>query len=245
MELINLKYDEINIKQSRATIETKWMDQFSNFSETSFADHLTKEDLSLLFYLYDNIFLNDFFKNTYKGSFNFSISNRMTKSAGITLCPKNIKSLHPQQVKFEIRISANFLNNYHHLNKEKYVCGLKTKNPLEALLLIMEHEICHVIEFVYFNQSSCRNNRFKNLAYNIFGHKSSYHALPTNGEIAKEKLGLKIGDSVAFYYKSKKLKGIIYKINKNATVMVKDTKGNYRDYKGNQYSKYYVPLDKL
>jgi hypothetical protein len=79
----------------------------------------------------------------------------------------------------------------------------------------------------------------------LFGHTESYHKLPTHRQIASQKLGLDIGDTVSFIFEGKRLKGILYNINKSAIIMVPDKNGTMMDSKGNRYSKYYVPLTLL
>ncbi|UWG96516.1 hypothetical protein LPY66_16720 [Dehalobacter sp. DCM] len=169
----------------------------------------------------------------------------MTKSAGLTLCPKNIVKIQPEELVIEIRISVNLLFNYGMLEGNKMVGGILTSNNLEALQLIFEHELCHVIEFIHYHKSNCTQERFKSLARNIFGHIESTHKLPTSNQIATQKLGLNIGDNVSFNFEGKRLTGILYRINKRATVMVKDKNGYLTDKNGNRYVKYYVPLPLL
>lgn len=206
---------------------------------------LSVEDLTLLFWLYDRIFFNNGFAEGFAGKLKFSISRRMTKSAGITLCPRRIDRIKPEELVIEIRIGVDFFLQYGMLDGSKFVCGIKTENSLEALLLVFEHELCHAVEFITFKKSSCKGKRFKTIAGNIFGHTESYHKLPTNRQIASQKLGLKLGDTVSFDFEGKRLTGILYNINKRATVMVRDRKGQLADKHGNRYSKYYVPLPGL
>ena len=203
---------------------------------------LSTADLNLLFQLYDRLFLENWFKHNYRGKLKFSLSRRMTKSAGLTLCPKNMDRIKPEDLVIEIRIGVDFFFHYGLVEGGKTVCGIKASSSLDALQLVFEHELCHVIEFILFKRSNCRGKRFKTIAGNIFGHTESYHMLPTNRQIARQKLGLKIGDPVSFTFEGKKLTGFIYNINKRATVMVRNNKGDLIDRHGNRYSKYYVPL---
>ena len=111
--------------------------------------------------------------------------------------------------------------------------------------MVLEHEICHAIEFIYYYESNCKGDRFKTISNNLFGHTSSYHQLPTHKELAREKYGLRIGDKISFIFADKKLNGVIYGINKRATIMVQDKNGQYADKQGNRYVKYYVPLNNI
>ena len=131
------------------------------------------------------------------------------------------------------------------VNSDNNVCGIKTSNSLEALQVVFEHELCHVIEFVNFNESNCKGARFKTISNNLFGHTESYHQLSTQKEIVQKKLGINIGDSVSFNFQDNNLKGILQGINKRATVMVPDKNGAFVDNRGNKYAKYYVPVNRL
>lgn len=244
LQLFKIKMEEHLIHSKRQKITDEFNHQSNNIKDGNI-EIISNQDLSLLFDLYDKLFFNDCFKNNYEGKVKFSLSKRMTKSAGATICPKNIHKIKPKDWIIEIRIGVNFFFNYNSVHKEKIVSGIKTKNSLEALQIVFEHEICHVIEFICFNQSSCKGKRFKELSYNLFKHTRNYHRLPTNREIAYESKGLKIGDRVNFIIDGKKTQGIIHNINKRATVMVKNKKGRYQDVYGTRFTKYYVPLQLL
>lgn len=230
-----------NIDKRRADVSKGLIHQSSNIKSGDINTISTK-DLQLLFRLYDQIFFENWFQNCFTGKLIFSLSRRLTKSAGLTLCPKNIEIIQPEELVIEIRISVNLLFNYGMLEGNKLVGGILTGNNLEALQLIFEHELCHVIEFIYYHKSNCSQERFKSLARNIFGHITSTHKLPTSKQIAAQNLGLNIGDTVFFDFEGKRLTGILYRINKRATVMVKNKNGHLTDKKGNRYIKYYVPL---
>lgn len=206
---------------------------------------ISAADLELLFDLYDRIFFEGTFASRFKGKFKFSLSSRMTRSAGKTICPKNIERCKPEDLTIEIRIGVELLFQYDSIEGNKKVGGISTANSLEALQLVFEHELCHAIELLCFHKTSCRGVRFKTIANNLFGHTESYHELPTFRQIAAQRLGAKPGDTVVFTFEGKKLSGILYNINKRAVVMVKDKQGRYADNKGNRYSKYYVPLELL
>ncbi|MCR1897428.1 SprT-like domain-containing protein [Irregularibacter muris] len=242
--MIQYQYDNKNIIKKRAYITQEFMKLSPNIKSKRIKE-ISPEDIKILFELYDKVFLNKHLENNFPGNFKFSLSKRMTRSAGLTLCPKNIGERKPEEVIIEIRIGVNFFFQYHLLERDKKVCEIQSHHALEALQLVLEHEICHVIEFIYFHQSSCKGNQFKTIARNLFGHTSSYHELPSNREIAKEKFNLHIGDKITFDFEEKILEGMIYAINKRATVMVPDKKGQYADKEGNKYNKYYVPVGKI
>jgi hypothetical protein len=203
---------------------------------------ISAADIELLFQLYDEIFFGSWFKESYEGKIRFSLSRRMTKSAGLTICPKRMDKIKPEELVIEIRIGVDFFLHYGLIEGSKKVCGVMTNSSLQALQLVFEHELCHVIEFIHFKKSNCSGKRFKAIAGSLFGHTESYHKLPTNKQIAKQKLGLDIGDTVSFTFEGKRLKGLLYNINKRAIIMVRDKSGPLIDNKGNRYTKYYIPL---
>lgn len=236
-----MEFSKDDIVNKREEISELFVSKSPNIKNRTISK-ITTADLELLFDLYDETFLENRFKNNFTGKMKFSLSKRMTKSAGLTLCPKNIGKIKPDKLVIEIRIGIDFFFHYGLVEGRKTVCGIKTNNSLEALQIVFEHELCHVMEFIAFNRSSCKGKRFKAMAGNLFGHTESSHRLPTQRQIAKQKLGLNIGDKVSFTFEGRKLSGVIYNINKRATVLVRNNKGNLADKEGNRYSKYYVPL---
>lgn len=204
---------------------------------------ISSKDIALFFSLYDKYFFNGELGKCFSNKIKFSVSNKMTKSAGKTIVKRNNYSCEINQ--YEIRMGLNFFVGYNKVDRDKYVNGVKTKDVLNAFSLVFEHELCHLLEFYIFNKSSCSNKRFKTIAKKIFGHTGVFHELPTYSEIAYKNMGLKLGCSVNFNYEGNLLHGVINAINKRATVMVSNDKGNYLDRLGNHYLKYYVSLDML
>lgn len=244
INILKTKRNKDDIAVKREEIAKLLMLKSPNIKNRS-VNTLSTGDVKLLFQLYDEVFFENWFKECFKGKIKFSLSRRMTKSAGLTLCPKNIDKIRPEDLVIEIRIGVDFFFHYGLIEGGKMVCGIKTGNSLEALQLVFEHEICHVIEFLCFKESRCSGDRFKAMASDLFGHTESYHKLPTHRQIANQKLGLNIGDTVSFTFEGKKITGILYNINKRATVMVRNNRGPLIDDRGNRYSKYYVPLTLL
>ncbi len=244
IELISKKQNEKRVVQKRCEIYGLLIQQSKNI-KSGIIKSISTSDMKLLYELYDMVFFGNWFKDNFKGELRFSLSRRMTKSAGMTLCPKNIGKVKQEEIVIEIRMGVDFFFQYDLVEGSKTVCGIKTENSLHALQLVFEHELCHVIEFILFNFSSCSGERFGSIANNVFGHTESSHKLPTHKWIASEKLGLHIGDAVTFTFEGIKMNGIIYAINKRATVMVKNPNGVLADKNGNRYSKYYIPLNML
>lgn len=243
-DILNTKIHEDNIIKKREEVRGLFILESENIKDNTISS-ISVSDLKLMLNLYDQVFFENWFKDYFKGKLKFSFSRRMTKSAGSSHFPKNIDNMKPEEVVIDIRIGIEFFFNYDSIEGNKTVAGINTRDSLEALQLVFEHELCHVIEFIHFKRTNCSGKRFKMLAGNIFGHTESYHKLPTNGQIACQKLGLKIGDVVSFDFKGKKLSGILYSIKKRAVVMVLSKDGLLIDNQGNRYVKYYVPLNLL
>lgn len=223
------------IKKRRDLIKIKFKNSFCEDNILK----ISSKDIKYLFNLYDEAFFNLDLSNNLKGNIKFSSSNRMTKSAG-----KTIYFAKGTLKNFEIRISNIILIDYLNeiQNNEKKVCGLIVEDFFHAFMLILEHEICHVIEFYNYGSSNCKNKRFKTIANMLFGHKSSYHELLKSHSISKSTEEFKIGQVISFTYKGIEKTGIIANVTKRATIMVRDKNGIYLDSEKNRYSKWYVPL---
>lgn len=243
-EITSAKYKPKNIKYKRLEVFRLLIESSSNIKSGDI-DAISTADLQLLFQLYNQIFLDNWFNINYRGKFIFSLSRRMTRCAGYTKCPKNKEKIKPEELSLEIRIGVDFFFQYDQVEGSKDVGGIPTNNSLEALQLVFEHELCHAIEYICFGKTNCRAKRFKSIAGNLFGHTGEFHNLPTNRLIASQQMGLKPGDNVSFSFKGNKLYGILYRINKRAVVMVKDKQGHFVDKHGSRYTKYYVPLSVL
>jgi hypothetical protein len=244
MELLKLKYSEEAIREKRAFVAQKLIASSRNIKNGTIKE-ITIGDLKLLFEIYDEVFFGSWFRNNIKDKLRFSLSRRMTKSAGKTICSRYPKDKAQKIINIEIRIGIDFFFRYGVINKDNNVCGIKTSSGLEAMQIVFEHEMCHVIEFINFMESNCKGERFRIISNNLFAHTQSYHQLPTQKEIVQTRLGIRVGDKVFFNFEEKTLKGIIQGINKRATVMVLDKNGSYVDKVGNKYAKYYVPVNRL
>lgn len=242
--MLNTKYSEVEVREKRNRVYNEFIKLSSNI-KSGIITQISTQDLKLLFELYDSIFLNGYFEQKSGLKLKFSLSKRMTKSAGKTMYQRNLRNMKVEDAQFEIRMATDFFFRYYEISRDKLVNGIRTKDSLEAFQLVFEHEICHLMELLEYKASSCSGVRFKTMAHNIFGHKSSYHELPTSRETASIKYGFRVGDEISFVFEDKKYEGLISNINKRATVMVRDSRGKYVDTRKRRYTKYYVPLDSL
>jgi len=240
----DLKYSEEEIIEKRDNIRNKFIIKSKNV-KTGNIECMSNEDLKILFHLYDEEFFHDYFSKNFKGSLTFSLSTRMTSAAGKTIYSRKIKLLQEVDEIYEIRMGIKFFFQYYKVERDKIVSGINTKDSLEAFQIVFEHELCHLMELQLYKESSCKKLRFKTMVNSIFAHTEVHHQLPSQKEIISENYGFKIGQKVSFVNEGKKYDGFIHKINKRATVMVKDKKGTYRDGNGNTYSKWYVHFGQL
>ncbi|APC41448.1 hypothetical protein [Clostridium estertheticum] len=240
----DLKYYDSEIIIKRNNIRNMFISKSKNV-KTGDIQCMSNDDLKILFHLYDEEFFNFYFRRNFKGTLKFSLSTRMTSAAGKTIYSRKIKLLEESEETYEIRMGIKFFFQYYKVERDKIVSGIKTKDSLEAFQIVFEHELCHLIELHLYKESSCKKIRFKTMVHNMFYHTDVVHQLPSQKEIISQEYGLKIGQKVSFLNDGNKYNGFIYKINKRATVMVKDNKGTYRDDIGNKYSKWYVQFGKL
>ena len=240
----DLKYSKEEIIEKRNIIRNKFIIKSKNVNSGNI-QCMSNEDLKILFYLYDEEFFAHYFSGNFKGNLKFSLSTRMTSAAGKTIYSRKIKMLQEEEETYEIRMGIKFFFQYNKVERDKIVSGINTVDSLEAFQIVFEHELCHLIELHVYKESSCKKLRFKTMVNNIFAHTDVHHQLPSQQEIISEDYGFKIGQKVSFISEGKKYSGFIYKINKRATVMVKDKKGTYRDGQGVTYSKWYVNFGQL
>lgn len=237
-ELSNLKFTPRDIEKNTKKIYNQILSESKHIDQGNFGI-IGPSDLKHIFELYDLYFFNGFFYKNYEEAISFRLSKRMTKSAGKTEYMKQLGS-------FRISLSTTLIfQTFDDVMRNVVVSGIVCNDRLEATMRVLEHEIIHLIEFVLYGTSSCSKPRFKRLSKNIFGHTGVTHRLVTQVERAHKKFNLKVGDEVFFEYDKKTFHGIIYRITKRATVMVRDPKGGFLDSKGKRYTKYYVPLDFL
>lgn len=234
-----------SVRYSRDEIATKTREIYAGMIRDSLGiivgnfESISVKDLEMLFAKYDSLFFEGNLSKGYENRLRFKLSKRMTRSGG--KCSYNYA-----YKTYTIAISAILIfNTFREERREILVNGIICRDRLEALMRIFEHELIHLIEHDLFGKSSCSGQRFKELSYGIFRHTDVTHRLVTIDEAARQNFDLHVGSKVFFQVENRVLKGIIYKITKRATVMVKDKKGLFMDNQGNNYSKFYVPLQKL
>ncbi len=248
MKLLTYHYSKQEINERFEKVRNEVFLQSNQIKTANFLT-IADKDIKLIFELYDNYFFDNYFKESkVTEKMAFDLSKKMT-SAGAKLMYYKVSNKNP--VQFRMRISSYLIFNSFKNNSSDLIpqtinlAGFQTKNRLEALLHVIEHEIIHLIEFLAFNDSSCKKDNFKNLANRIFGHTAFTHQLLTGKMEALKEYNLRVGDWVSFSFDGKHYKGIIHRITKRATIMALDKNGIYKDEKGNRFTKYYILLKYL
>jgi len=100
------------------------------------------------------------------------------------------------------------------------VGGLVCRDLLDVLLRVFEHELVHLLEMAHRDATDCGGPDFHFLASRIVGHVSHFHGLPTARDRVHARLGLSVGDEVAFPFRDGRLVGRIASIRRRATVVV-------------------------
>lgn len=233
-----LNIQDKNIIYFRKIIKETLIEDF-NIYDNNNLHIITVELINQLIKLYDYYILDGFIQEYIKNGIKTSLSKKMTSAGGKTifLNNKNIKE-------FEIRISLAILEKYALSNCKGKICGIEGQDILDGLMLIIEHELCHVLEFAVYDTSSCKGHRFKKIAWKLFRHSATTHDVLNKLE-SDSLITVKVGQNVYFEYHGKIHTGIVSNITKRATVMVLDSKGRYKDKHGNTYNKWYVPLKML
>lgn len=238
IDIAHLKYTPKQIKKKTRKISRKILAESENIDNGNF-NSIAIRDVAHLFELYDQYFFDNFFQGHHRQKIFFRLSDRMTRSGG--------RITYAQQTEtYTISLSTTLIfQTFHDVTREVAVNGIVCHNRLEATMRLLEHEIIHLLEWVRFGSSNCSKPLFQDLSYNIFGHTEVTHQLVTQTERARKKFNIRVGDKVSFEYNGKTHHGFISRITKRATVMANDPDGEYKDFQGNRYCKYYIPLSSL
>lgn len=207
-------------------------------------DRFHDDDVELLYELFDEQYFQGLLRKSLPAAqISFRLSTRMTRAGG-----KTTRWGHPRAAKparFEIAISSTLLfQSFQDPERSITVTGLECESRMDALMRVMEHELVHLTELLVWTDSNCSLCRFQDIASRIFGHLDHRHDLITPREVAITQYGIRPGVRVRFDYDGHSLEGIVNRITKRATVLVRDPTGQrYSD--GQSYVKFYIPVKEL
>lgn len=262
---------EIQARQRRIHGEVL---QLSRSMDTANFSRLDTDDLRRMTMLYDREFFDAKLLGTIgRQRLTFGLSSRMTRIAGklVTHYPTpnstNRKSKHngtfagvptgarpakhPDREgkvdnrQFEMVLSSTLLfHAFDDVDRPITVTGLRCKNRLEAMQRVCEHELVHLLEMFFWNDSSCSQCRFQDIASRFFGHTEHSHDLITQRERAARNFDVRVGAFVRFRHEGKWIRGWVNRITRRATVLVEDPRGE-RFTDGKHYVRFYVPIEQL
>jgi len=237
-----LGYSDRDIELKRELIKEKLKTGSPHITSDNF-EVVKDSDLCKLFMFYNECFLENKFSIEFIDGIVFKFTRRLKRSGGIT---KIFQSNKDKSVRYEIHINLDMIFEFSYSGESRHACGVEVNSSMDALLAIFEHEICHVLEHVVYGSTSCKKERFKDMAVRLFGHGESTHGLMTAQEKLSKEYGLKVGDRVSFEFEGKIYRGMIGRITKRATVYVEDKKGGFvsKD-DGKRYGKFLIPLGHL
>ena len=86
-KILEMKYPRQVIQQKRHEIQQQLMLQSAAIKSEAITS-ISTADLYSLLELYDSRFFENWFRDSFRGTLHFSLSKRMTKSAGVTRCQK-------------------------------------------------------------------------------------------------------------------------------------------------------------
>lgn len=241
VESANLGTSEIadRTKRIRGDLLSK-----SKYIDVANFTRIHNDDLGFLLAHYDGIFFEGQIKELLGTTpLHFVLSKRMTSSAGKAA---RYTERSTGRHWYEISVATTLLFHCFGGNDHRpiTISGIVCHDRLDALQRVMEHELVHLIEMLLWETSSCSNSRFHSITLRFFGHTENKHQLITPREKAMVAFGIKPGTTVRFRFEGVERTGIVNRINKRATVLVEDPKGQrYSD--GKHYAKFYVPVQLL
>ena len=229
--------------------------QLSRCMDTANFSRIDSDDLRRMSMLYDREFFHSqLLAMIGRDRLRFGFSSRMTRVAGklVTHHPPRRRDFLPWKKpvatdgrKFEMILSSTLLfQAFDDVDRPIVVTGIRCRDRIEAMQRVCEHELVHLLEMFFWNDSSCTGCRFQDIAQRYFGHTEHRHDLITQSERAAINFDVRVGSVVRFQHDGALLTGWVNRITRRATVLVADARGERFD-DGLRYVRFYVPLEKL
>nr|QBK88727.1 MAG: SprT-like family protein [Mimivirus LCMiAC01] len=234
---------EMNDKQQQA-YDYLLENVFDEENFTVFKSKHVKKTFKILDKIYFKRKISKYIKD-FNIDLKFVVSGKLTKTAGVC----KYKYLTSGEKKYTIGISSVILNSlFTKGEKSLKINGLPCKNRLECFLSIFEHELTHLIIFLFCpelgEKKGGHTSTFMKIVNNLYGHTEYKHMLlcgdyeTMKGDIEKIKTNIEIGD----YVISKKINNKVYeglatRINpKSITILLEN---------GKKFNIYYPAIDKI
>lgn len=178
---------------------------------------VTPKLVERLFVLYDDIFFGGEIRQKLRdknSTLDFKISRKSQRIAGF--CSKKGCS-------YFLTFNADMYHNMFKNPKDRSlrVNGLLCYSQLECLMFVLEHEMVHLMMFVWgydkkgTGKYSAHGALFQCMTKNLFGHTSFRHNFNQgDGESLLNKSDVHVGMKVEFTLKKKSVQGVVTKMNK-------------------------------
>ncbi len=159
-------------------------------------------DLKKIFKIYDDVYFNGFIGKTIKDKgykFTLEMSGRLTSSAGNCFC----SSLSGKcNCEYKIKLSKKIFNDviFQTDDDKRKANGIICINRLDCLLLTFEHELVHLITYMFYNKGG-HDDLFKGIVKNLFGQTDIRHDLfqELEGDVPEmDYTKVRVGDYVTF-----------------------------------------------
>jgi hypothetical protein len=226
--------------------------KFLNIDSKKFI--LTDLIIKKLFIIFDKLYFKNLIEDKLYDNridIDFGVSNKFKNAAGMCKYRNN---------KVELIFSSYIIEKIHQDKfKSIEINGILCYDITDVLINLMEHEITHLILFLYdkytHDVKSGHNHQFKNLVVNMYGHTKITHDL-LSGDVTKYKKSKDIANKtlkVGMKIKCKKDIGIVIEIKDeyimyrldNRDNKVKGCKFNEYTITDNKYEKYQKQIEKL
>jgi hypothetical protein len=208
-------------------------------------DKLTATQLEKTYMILDKVYFNgkigEYLYDNCNMALNFKTSGRLKSTAGMCKYKYKYKG---GKIKYYYTIEISSPIVYSMFNKgEKSlkINGLSCKNRLECYINLFEHELTHLIIFLFcpeMGEGMGGHTRvFRDIVHNLFGHTEYKHYLlegdleEMEKRIEETKINVEIGD----YITSKKIgakiyKGTVVKVNPKGVTIESDNGKKWRIY---------------
>ena len=215
-EYINNLIDNKTIKENHIKIKNELKMNLDKFK-------LSKAIVTKLFLIFDKIYFKNLIQDKLHNNninLSFGISNKYKNVAGMCIYHRNNMEI----------IFSNYIITKIYDSKFKSIAinGLLCYDIVDVMINLMEHEITHLILFIYDRYKddvkSGHNSQFKDIVYNMYGHTKITHDLLTGDIEEYNKCKDKACDEVKI--------GMKIECGKNSGIVV-DIKNRYLLYKDN------------
>ena len=218
-----------------------------NVFKTPNFNKLTPKDIRDTFRILDKVYFNKKIEKYIIDEdlhLDFKTSAKLTKSAGI--CKYKDKD---RKCKYQIGVSSVILESLFKKGEKSFkIGGLQCNNILECYINIFEHELTHLIIFMFCPKLGLEmgghTETFKDITKNLYGHTKYKHMLlegdyETMKKKKKElKTNIEIGDYVISKpFNGKTFEGVVKKISGKSVTLLLDN--------GQMVRIYYQMIDRI